>query len=241
MMRSAARGVAASWMRIRSRELGRIGTLLCLCGAVASALAEPATDSRFTIARLHYSGGGDWYGNPSSLPNLLRELSNRTTVRAARKEAVVTLRDNDVFNYPLIYATGHGNIAFSPEEAERLRRYLLGCGFWWADDNYGMDASLRAEIKKLFPEKSLVELPRDHEIYRGFYQLPGGLPKVHEHHGGPPRGYALFHEGRMIVYYSYNTDIGDGLEDPDVHKDPPEKREAAMKMAVNVVHYVLTH
>ncbi len=198
-------------------------------------------DGKWTIARLHYSGGGDWYANPSSLPNLLRELSARTSVRAARKEAVVTLKANDVFAYPLVYATGHGNIGFSPEEADRMRKYLTSGGFWWADDNYGMDESLRRELKKLFPDKQLVELPSTHEIYNAFYKLPQGLPKIHEHHGGPPRGYALFHEGRMIVYYTYNTDIGDGLEDPDVHRDPAEKREAAMKMAINAVLYVLTH
>ncbi|MBI3891268.1 MAG: DUF4159 domain-containing protein [Candidatus Wallbacteria bacterium] len=209
-----------------------------LCGVVR---ADPAVDGKWTIARLHYSGGGDWYGNPSSLPNLLRELSARTTVRAANREAVVTLKTNDVFNYPLIYCTGHGNISFSPEEAERLRKYLTSGGFWWADDNYGMDESLRPQLKKLFPDKKLVELPPDHEIYNSFYKLPQGLPKIHEHHGGPGHGYALFHEGRMIFYYTYNTDIGDGLEDPDVHRDPPAKRESAMKMAVNVVLYVLTH
>lgn len=211
------------------------------CSLAGSALGEPPVDSRFNLARLHYSGGGDWYANPSSLPNLLRELGRRTTVRPARKEAAVTLRNDDLFNYPLVYATGHGNISFTPEEAERLRRYLTSGGFWWVDDNFGMDEHLRAALKKLFPDKQLVELPPTHELYRSFYKLAGGLPKIHEHHGGPPHGYALFHEGRMILYYTYNTDIGDGLEDPDVHGDPPDKRESAMQMAVNVVLYVLTH
>ncbi|MBI4870069.1 MAG: DUF4159 domain-containing protein [Candidatus Riflebacteria bacterium] len=226
---------------MRFSTLFLAATALWLTTAAGTLAADPLLDSRFTIGRLHYSGGGDWYANPSSLTNLLRELSSRTTLRAARKEATVTLRSNDVFSYPFLFATGHGNISFSAEEADRLRRYLTSGGFWWVDDNYGMDESLRPALKKLFPDKQLVELPRDHEIYRCFYTLTAGLPKIHEHHGGPPHGYALFHEGRMIVYYSYNTDLGDGLEDPDVHRDPPAKREAALQMALNVVVYALTH
>ncbi len=219
-----------------------IPTLLLLLGlASGQTEAELSLDSRFGLARLHYSGGGDWYANPTSLSNLLRETGTRSSLKTARKETVVTLKTNDIFAYPLVYATGHGNIAFSPEEAERLRRYLTHGGFLWVDDNYGMDKHLRPALKKLFPDKELVELPPDHEIYSSFYKFPQGLPKVHEHHGGPARGFGLFHEGRLILYYTYNTDIGDGLEDSDVHRDPPEKREAAMKMAINVLIYVLTN
>jgi hypothetical protein len=212
---------------------------------VIGTTAEPATgqppgDARFVMARLRYSGGGDWYGNETSWVNLLAALDRRTTLSCARKEATVGLQSNDLFYYPFVTLTGHGTIQLSDDEADRLRRYLVGGGFLWADDDYGLDASLRAALKKVFPEADLVELPRDHAIYRTVYELRDGLPKIHEHAGGPPRGYGLFHEGRMVVFYSHNTDIGDGLEDADVHGDPPEKREAAMKMAINIVIHALS-
>jgi hypothetical protein len=141
----------------------------------------------------------------------------------------------------MIYMTGHGRVTFSDEDAGLLRKYLERGGFLWADDNYGMDASFRAEMGKVFPESPLVELPYDHGIYHAFYEFSEGLPKIHEHDGGPPHGYGVFYEGRLVVFYSFNTDIGDGMEDAQVHEDPPEKREAALKMGVNVVVYALSH
>ncbi len=137
--------------------------------------------------------------------------------------------------------TGHGNVRFTEKERERLRTYLTGGGFLHADDNYGMDASFRREIEKIFPDKELVELPFDHEIFHCFYDFPHGLPKIHEHDGKPAQGFGIFHEGRLIIFYTYECDLGDGWEDPDVHKDPPEKREAALKMGTNIIIYAMTH
>jgi hypothetical protein len=195
----------------------------------------------FRIARLKYRGGGDWYSDPTSLPNLLRRVEQVLGVKSAREEARVSIMDETLFTYPFVYMTGHGKIKFSDEEAARLRHLLVSGGFLWADDNYGMDEHFRREIRKVFPDEELVELPFGHKIYHMIYDFPGGLPKIHEHHGGPPHGYGIIHEGRLVVFYSYNTDIGDGLEGPEVHRDPPEKREAAMQMAVNIVAYALTH
>jgi hypothetical protein len=157
------------------------------------------------------------------------------------EEARLSIMDEALFSYPFIYMTGHGKVKFSDEEAARLRHYLVSGGFLWADDNYGMDEYLRRELRKVFPETELVEIPFDHEIYHTIYDFPAGLPKIHEHHGGPPHGYGILYEGRLVVFYSYNTDIGDGLEDAEVHRDPPEKREAARRMALNIVAYALTH
>ena len=198
-------------------------------------------DSKFTIVRLKYSGGGDWYSNPSSLYNLLRELRRRCNVGTARRSVVMSLKDDRIFYHPLMYMTGHGNVRFDSRERERLRAYLEHGGFLWADDNYGMDESLRRELKAVFPDNPMVELPFDHPIYSTVYEFSAGLPKIHLHDGGAAKGLGIFVDGRLAVFYSYNTDIGDGLEDPDVHNDPPEKREAAMKMAINIVSYVLSH
>lgn len=198
-------------------------------------------DGGFTIARLKYGGGGDWYGNQSSVNNLLEYIIKNTNINVNPIEAGVELSDDNLFSYPYIFMTGHGNVRFSNSEAERLRKYLTNGGFLHADDNYGMDTYLRRELKKVFPDKEWVELPFSHEIYHSHYDFPQGIPKIHEHDGGPGHGFALFHEGRMVVYYSFNTDLSDGWEDPDVHKDPRDVREAALKMGVNIVVYVLTH
>ena len=198
--------------------------------------------SEFTIARVKYGGGGDWYGDPSSLPNLIEGLHARTPVRVADKEKVVELSDTDLFSYPFIYMTGHEQIKLTDPEVERLRRYLEQGGFLWCDDNYGFDEYFRREMTRVFPDLSWQPVQRNHPIYHCYYDLPDGLPKIHEHHGGPPQGKALLDKnGRMMVYYTYNTDIGDGLEDEDVHNDPPENREKAMRMAINIVTYALMH
>jgi len=212
--------------------------VVILAGALS---AESPPDSRFTPARLHYSGGGDWYGNEASWSNLLTGLAQRTSIACARKEAVVTLKSNNIFYYPFVTLTGHGNVTFSDDEAERLKRYLTGGGFLWVDDDFGLDEHLRPALKKVFPGNDLVELPFSHPIYHSLYDFKDGLPKIHEHHGGAPHGYGLFHQGRLVLFYSYNTDIGDGLEDPEVHNDPPAKREAALRMGINVVVYALSH
>jgi hypothetical protein len=192
------------------------------------------------LGRLQYPGGGDWYANPTSLPNLARELQDRLGMHMILEEGRAASLDDELFDHPILHMTGHGNVHFAPEEVERLRWYLVHGGFLWADDNYGMDESLRRELRRVFPEAELVEVPFSHDIYHSVYDFTQGLPKIHEHHGGPPHGYAIFHEGRMVVFYSYNTDIGDGIEDADVHGDPPDVREQAMRMAVNIVAYAMT-
>lgn len=215
--------------------------ILALTITVAPLTPPGAPASAVRLGRLHYGGGGDWYANPTSLPNLARALEERLGLQVTVEEGRVGPLDEDLFDYPFIHMTGHGNVRFTSEEAERLRWYLVHGGFLFADDNYGMDESFRQEIRKVFPEAELVEIPFDHEIYHSVYEFSKGLPKIHEHHGGPPHGYGIFHEGRLVVFYSYNTDIGDGLEDPDVHKDPPQVRARALEMALNVVAYAMTH
>jgi hypothetical protein len=195
----------------------------------------------FTIARLKYGGGGDWYSDPSSLPNLLSAINERTTIRAAPREAVVEITDPELFEYPYLYMTGHGNVYFSDDEVKILRNYFIAGGFLHADDNYGMDSSFRHEIVKIFPESPMVEVPYDHPIFHSFYEFPDGLPKIHEHDGKPPQGFGIFYEDRLVVFYTYECDLGDGWEDPDVHEDPPEKREQALQMGINIVIYSLTH
>jgi hypothetical protein len=208
-------------------------TMLLLPGAVATA------QSPLSIGRLHYDGGGDWYANPSSLPNLLRAIAERTTIPVTARERVVTLRDADLWQTPYLYMTGHGNLRWSDDELATLRRYLQQGGFLHADDNYGMDESLRRELKRLFPDHPLIEVPVDHPVYHLVYDFPQGLPKIHEHDGKPAQGFGIFIEGRLVVFYSYQTDLGDGWEDPEVHRDPPDKREAALRMGVNLFAYAV--
>ena len=192
-----------------------------------------------TIGRLHYDGGGDWYANPSSLPNLLTALRTRTGLRVSPQERVVTLADDDLWNVPYLYMTGHGNVHWSDADLATLRRYLLQGGFLHADYNYGMDQSIRRELARLFPDHPLVEVPLDHPIYHLIYDLPKGIPKIHVHDGKPAQGFVIFLGGRLAVYYSYQSDLGDGWEDPEVHHDPPEKREAALRMGVNLFAYAV--
>jgi hypothetical protein len=198
--------------------------------------------SRLTIGRLHYDGGGDWYANPSSLPNLLRAIRERTTIRTTDRERVVRLTDTALFGMPYLYMTGHGNVLFSAAEVRLLRRHLEAGGFLHADDNYGMDESFRREIAKVFPERQLQDVPYDHAIYRAVYAFPSGPPKIHEHDGLPARGLGIFLGGRLVVYYSWQTDLGDGWEDPEVHGDPEPVRELALRMGVNLFAWaVSTH
>ncbi len=213
--------------------------LALLVTAVPPPLAAPSAE--LTIARLHYGGGGDWYCDPSSLPNLLDYLGRTLGIAVADDEAVVRPSDAELFDYPLLYLTGHGNVRFSALELERLRNYLTGGGFLHIDDNYGLDPYIRRELGRLFPETELIELPFDHPIYHCWFDFPAGPPKIHEHDGEPPQGYGLFVDGRLVVYYTHECDLGDGWEDPAVHRDPPEVREAALRMGVNIVVYALTH
>ncbi|MDM7916991.1 MAG: DUF4159 domain-containing protein [Candidatus Eisenbacteria bacterium] len=208
-------------------------------GILDRSAAEAPTG--FVLARMKYDGGGDWYSNPSSLPNLARALRDRTPVAIERMdEDRVSILDPDLFQHPFLYMNGHGNVRWSDAEVERLRRYLENGGFLFADDNYGMDESFRREIARVFPDRKLTPVPFRHPIYHSFYDFPKGPPKIHEHDGKPAEGLGIFDGNRLMVYYTYQSDIGDGIEDPEVHNDPPEKREQAMRMAINVVVYALT-
>jgi hypothetical protein len=208
-------------------------------GRAAATSGAPPIGARMTIGRLHYDGGGDWYANPSSLPNLLEAIRTRTRLRVAPEERVVTLRDDDLWDVPYLYMTGHGNVRWSEDDLVTLRRYLRQGGFLHADDNYGMDASLRRELARLFPGEKLVEVPLYHPVYRLVYDFPKGIPKIHEHDKKPAQGFGIFLDGRLAVFYSYQTDLGDGWEDFEVHRDPPEKHEAALRMGVNLFAYAV--
>ena len=214
---------------------------LLLLGAVAPppvVWTQPAVDS-MTIARLRYDGGGDWYANPSSLPNLLAAIAQRAGLPLTRREAVVTALDPTLRDHPYLYMTGHGNVRFSAPERAALRAYLLDGGFLHVDDNYGIDESFRREIAGIFPDRDLVEIPPDHPVFHQLYEMPDGLPKIHEHDGQPARAYGLFEEGRLMLFYSHESDLGDGWEDAAVHDNPPEVREAALRMGVNLFLYAL--
>jgi len=232
------------------------GAVLCLAGVVfltatgvtpagwvsggfAAIGGDPSEEYPVRIARLKYGGGGDWYSNPSSIPNWLREFERRTGIKTHAEEKVVSIMDEDLRAYPFLYLHGHGTVRLTPEEIDGLRAYLESGGFLHADDNYGMDGSFRALVRELFPEKELEALPNTHPIYHVFYDLPG-LPKIHEHDGKPPQGLGITIDGRLVLFYTYESDIGDGLEDERVHNDPPEKRELAMRMAVNILVYAIT-
>ncbi len=194
----------------------------------------------FTIAQLQYEGGGDWYANPSGLPNLLGAIRARAGLPVAARPVHVKLTDPDLWLYPYLYMTGHGNVHFTDEEVQILRKYLSSGGFLHADDNYGMDESFRREIQRVFPDSKLVELPLTHPIYHDFYQFPRGLPKVHKHDGKPAQGFGIFHDGRLVVFYDYQCDLGNGWENVGTYDDPPALHEAALRMGVNLFLYAMS-
>ena len=194
----------------------------------------------FTIARIQYGGGGDWYSDPSSLPNLLAFVNSNTPIKTMQKEIKIKITDNNANHYPYYYLTGHGNIKFTNNEIISLREILSNGGFLHADDNYGMDKSFRREIKKIFPNKELIELPHNHPIFKSYYKLTNGLPKIHEHDNKPPQALGIFNNNKLIVLYTYESDLGDGWEDSSVHNCPEELRENALKMGVNIIYYALT-
>ena len=195
----------------------------------------------YKIAVLKYFGGGDWYSNPTALNILILFCNENLGTNIDRKYDIVDVGSKDIFNYPFIHMTGHGNVIFSTEESENLRKYLIGGGFLHIDDNYGMDKFVRPEMKKIFPESEFVELPYSHPIYHQTYDFNNGLPKVHEHDAKPSQGFGLFHKGRMVVFYSYESDLGDGWEDPEVHNDSPEIRLKALKMGANIIDFVFSN
>ena len=193
----------------------------------------------FEIATLKYSGGGDWYANPTALPNLIAFCNKNLDMSIHPEPATVEVSGPDIFNYPFIYMTGHGNVVFSQADRDNLRAYLLGGGFLHIDDNYGMDQFIRPQLEQLFPELELVELPFDHPIYHQTYSFPNGLPKVHEHDDQPPQGFGLIYEDRLILFYTYETDLGNGWEDQEIHNNSDEIREKAFRMGANILQYVL--
>lgn len=207
-----------------------------------SSLADPpavSSDTAIVLARLQYEGGGDWYSGPSMLPNLAAAVRERTGVPVADREAAVSPMDPQLRSHPFLFMTGHGNVRLSPEERTALREHLLGGGFLHADDNYGLDESFRREIRLLFPDRELVELPPTHPIFRAPYVFPEGLPKIHEHDGNRPQAFGVFNGGRLMVLYTYETDLGNGWEDEGIHEATPEGREAALRMGVNIVLHAL--
>ena len=217
-----------------------IRSLLFALSLTATSTALAQQDALLTIGRLQYDGGGDWYGNPSSVTNLLEAIRERTALPVADRERVVRLDSPDLWDVPFLHMTGHGNVHFSDEEILILRQYLENGGFLHADDNYGLDESFRQEIARVFPDQPLVEVPLEHDVYHIFYEFPDGIPKIHEHDGLPAQAFGLFVNDRLAVFYSYQSDLSDGWEDPDVHGDPVEVREAALRMGVNLFVYAVT-
>jgi hypothetical protein len=213
--------------------------LLCifLLTVGLGALAQP----QVKIARLKYGGGGDWYAGKTALPNLIAFCNRELGTNIAPEEDIVEAGSRDLFLYPYVFMTGHGNVVFTPAEAQNLRNYLLAGGFLHIDDNYGLDKYIRPELKKIFPELELVEIPFNHPIYHQKFKFPNGLPKIHEHDGKPPQGFGLIYQGRLLLFYSYETDLGNGWEDQRVHNDPEAKRQEALRMGSNIISYCFTH
>ncbi|WP_445957108.1 DUF4159 domain-containing protein [Yeosuana sp.] len=190
------------------------------------------------IALLKYKGGGDWYANPISLRNLITFCNANINTKITPQPATVEVGSPDIYQYPFLHMTGHGNVFFNDDEAQNLRNYLISGGFLHIDDNYGMEPYLKKELIKVFPDKELIELPANHPIFSSVYKFPEGLPKIHEHDGKRPQAFGIFYEGRLVLLFTYESDLGDGWEDEEVHNDPYEVREKALKMGANIIKYV---
>lgn len=214
--------------------------LILICLLILSTTLAEAQSERIRIAKLQYSGGGDWYANKTALPNLAQFCNENLGTKIQEENAVVEVGSPELFDYSFIYMTGHGNVVFSPSEAENLRKYLLSGGFLHIDDNYGLNAYIRLEMKKVFPELEFVELPTEHPIYHQKYDFPEGIPKIHKHDNKPPQGFGLIYEGKLVCYYSYESDLGNGWEDQRVHNDPEEVRQKALRMGANLITYAFT-
>ncbi len=193
------------------------------------------------IAVLKYGGGGDWYANPTAVPNLVKFSNANNQTKISKNVATVTLGSNDIYNYPLVDMTGHGNVFFTDEEAQNLRLYLISGGFLHVSDNYGIDKYLRREMKKVFPKLNFVELPLNHPIYHQKFDFKNGVPKIHEHNGKPAQGFGIIYKGRLVVFYDYESDLGDGWEDPEVHHDPLAIRTKALEMGANILSYIFNN
>lgn len=189
------------------------------------------------IAILKYNGGGDWYANPTALPNLVNFTNTSCKTAISKNIATITTSDDTIFNYPLLFMTGHGNVFFTEDDVQNLRKYLTSGGFLHISDNYGLDTYVRREIKKVFPKLELQEIPKNHPIYNQTFSFPNGLPKIHEHDKKPPQGFGLFYKNRLIIFYDYESDLSDGWEDPEIHNNPKNTREKALKMGANIIEY----
>lgn len=194
----------------------------------------------YKIGLLKYSGGGDWYANPTSLPNLIKFCNKKLKTNIAKEPVTVEVGSPEIFNYPFLHMTGHGNVIFSSSDMKNLRNYLIGGGFLHVDDNYGMDKYIRRELNKLFPDNKLIELPFNHEIFHQTYNFKNGLPKIHEHDGKKPQALGIIIDNRLVCLYTYECDLGDGWEDEEVHHDSPEKHTQALKMGANIIQYVFS-
>lgn len=208
---------------------------LCLCLSIATSLNAQE------IAILKYKGGGDWYANPTSLPNLIAYCNSNINTKINPKPQTVEPDSPDIYQFPMIHMTGHGNVFFSENDVENLRNYLISGGFLHIDDNYGLEPYLVKELKKVFPNKELIELPKTHPIFSAAFQFPEGLPKIHEHDGKRPQAFGLFENDRLVLLFTYESDLGNGWEDEEVHNDPFEVREKALKMGANIIKYVFEH
>ncbi len=217
-----------------------IGLFCILFVSTAFVVSTPPAEPALKMALLKYSGGGDWYANPTALPNLAKFCNDNLNTDFATDFETVEVGSADIFNYAFLHMTGHGNVVFSSSDAENLRNYLLGGGFLHIDDNYGMDPYVRTAMKEVFPELEFVELPFEHEIYRQRFKFKNGLPKIHKHDDKPAQGFGLLWEGRLVCFYTYETDLGDGWEDQPVHKDPEELRQKSLQMGANIVQYAFT-
>jgi hypothetical protein len=215
--------------------------LVLLAGTGAASAQIGSTSSAFAVTRLKYAGGGDWYNDPSSEVNLLTFVHRETGIDTDPRYQFVDVDDDALFSHPFLFMTGHGNISFSEAEVRRLRTYLENGGFLYADDDYGMDKAFRREIRKVFPADELVELPFSYGLYHCQFDFPYGVPKTHEHNGKPPQGFGIFYHGRLVVYYTYESNPSDGWADPDVHGDPEWKRQEALRFGTNLIVWVLTH
>lgn len=209
------------------------------CLALLTLFMIPVSQAQ-EIAILKYGGGGDWYSNPTALPNLIQFCNQNIATRIAPKPETVETGSEAIFSYPYLHMTGHGNVFFTDDEASNLKTYLIGGGFLHVDDNYGMAPYLRRELKKVFPEKELVELGKDHPVFNQKFNFPNGLPKIHEHDGERPQALGIFHEGRLLLLFTFESDLGDGWEDATVHNDPEEIRQKALQMGANIIHYAFT-
>ena len=215
------------------RFIGILGLLLVFTSA--------SQRHSFQIAKVKYSGGGDWYANRTALPNLITFCNKYLQTNIDPQDQVVELSSADIFNYPFIYLTGHGNVVFTDDDVDNLRKYLLAGGFLHIDDNYGLEKFIRPQMKKVFPELDFVELPFEHPVYHQKFEFPEGLPKIHEHDGKPPRGYGLIYDGRLVCFFDVECDLGNGWEDSGIHNDSEETRQKALKMGANLLQYALTN